>query len=452
MDYSGKGTVISGKIADNGDVTVSNGRVNIPIYQGKYEAGALDWWILHSWSSLGTGNNKTNNYTTYRGPAVTEYDVESRQEHQYKRYEKQDTYRTKYHTTYQGSKWYNCGIFLFTSQWDKYEGNRDNYKIIKQWTTEDKTGTIDILVKSTEWRTSAPFSYAWENKWEAYSTRTTYRYRSRTMTWNEKGGIGYEQVPLNYSLYNKDGTPIGNGVKWELEHKLTPKTGFWFIGRNDADRNEDFSVIQYYIPFTALVEDLKDEISKLNLAFEGEHLYSDVGSMGRDFILEMMALVLKYYGYEVVAGPLGKIASVLFILDVYNLVKDIKTYETLKQAITDLINLSNSSKVLVVTVEKTDKFDIINPPSGEILASSTPSCGQIYATSVLPPMATSSIDIEFATVNKLSYATMKYNVEQANKLNLKLGFHDDKPEYGKISYLYSLNEIFEYMNRFIERI
>lgn len=215
VDYSGQGTVINGKMASDGQAQVSGNYVNVPIYKGKYESAWYDWWIWHGWSDWSTENyyqTKQNDYENYCGETTTEYDVRDRKEYKYRRNESRDVYSTKYYTTYQGSKWYNCWIFLFTSSWSGYGGEKSGYKIVNRYTKSEKSGTKQVTVYDNEWRTSAPWSWAWENKWEAYNSRTTYSYRSREMKWNAYTNIGYEQASRYYSLTSRNGESIDYGI------------------------------------------------------------------------------------------------------------------------------------------------------------------------------------------------------------------------------------------------
>lgn len=260
IDYSGQGTVINGKVARE-PAKISGDKVDVPIYKGKYEAAWYNGWLWHGWSNWSTENyyqTKQNDYETYRGETTTEYNVRERKEYRYKRYETQDVYSTKYYTTYQGTKWYNCWIFLFTSSWSGYGGEKSGYKIVNRYTKSEKSGTKQVMVYDNEWRTSAPWRWAWENKWEAYDSRTTYSYRSREMKWNADTNVGYEQVPLNYSLYNKDGTGIQNGLKWTFVPSISENKGFSGLGASSTSW-----VNVYYITSTEAKQILSDNIEEI---------------------------------------------------------------------------------------------------------------------------------------------------------------------------------------------
>ncbi len=227
VDYSGQGTVINGKLT--GDSAKVNGNnVDIPVYKAAYEPNSgWNWFWNWSWSDWSTSNNKTNDYNTYRGETATEYQVESRQEYKYRRNESRDVYSTKYYTTYQGTKWYNCWIFLFTSDWSGYGGAKSGYKIVNRYTKSEKSGTKQVTVYDNEWKASAPFNWAWENKWEAYTSRTTYRYRSLDMKWSDTAQKTTEQVPLNYSLYDNSGKPIQLGAIWTYNKNISNEKDFY---------------------------------------------------------------------------------------------------------------------------------------------------------------------------------------------------------------------------------
>lgn len=275
LDYSGKGTVFPNNVG-GGSITASGNCVIVPYYRGSYEHGALNWWIWHGWSGWSTSNNKTNDYTTYRGETATEYDVESRTEHQYYAYETQLTYRTRYWTVYQGTEWYNILIPIISSSTSGYGGAKSGYKIVEKYTTQEISGTKQVRVDDSEWRTSKPVKWLLNSTCSTYSTRTTYRYRSRNMDWKANTNPTTTTMNRYYSLYNKDGTPISNGVKWSYLPSLS--------GDPDYDSiilTSNTWIDVYYITSKDLIqlladdmEAIEDSIGKYGLA----NIIFDIGS------------------------------------------------------------------------------------------------------------------------------------------------------------------------------
>ena len=446
IDYSGRGTSIQHAIAKGEDPKVSANDIQIPYYQGQYEAKALDWWWLHSysaWSPSYKDLESKNDPYIYRGERATEYDVQKGTEYLYQRYESRDVYDTKYHTTYQGTKWYNCWIVLFTEKWDGYEGQRANYKVIKRWTTQEKRGTTQVLVQDSTWRTSAPFSWAWENKWSAYSSRTSYRYRSRSLKWNPNSNVQYEKTPMNYALYNKNGEPMYFGLRWELEPLLTKKTGFLFINRNDASISDNTRVIQYYVPYSAILNEFKDDIHDVKDLLMSEHLDDDIGASIGGFAFEGFIALLVKAGCKAATNfsKLGLLVSVIGLYDTFNTKF---TQAKLLEFINVIDSLSASNEVMIITVERTVNYPLYPEENDGVFMASTDmnACG----VCIIPPMITpSNTRVDIVKSKDISYVSMKYDAKRAKNLGIGLGFHDDKPEYGKISYISSYSEILDYI-------
>jgi hypothetical protein len=231
IDYSGQGTELNGEIAP-GQAMVSGNYVNIPIYKGRYDTAwynVNDWWIWHPWSSWSLSNNKTNDYDTYVGKTMTEYDVDSKTENMYYRYNPlltpiwKRTYYTKYETITK-ILFINVKTYNTVSSSDSYPKAVSGKTIVEQWIEESVTGYRGGN-EFTDWRDSAPITLSFwpfnEPSYSVYASRTNYRYRSRTIEWNSKASTTIEQVPLNYSLYNKAGEPINYGAVWTYSQSLS---------------------------------------------------------------------------------------------------------------------------------------------------------------------------------------------------------------------------------------
>lgn len=268
LDYSGTGTVINGDVASEeyATITADGNYVNVPVYKGKYVKGRGASWS--KWSSWSVENIKRNpDFTIYNGSGkATEYEVQSRTEYKYKHLKKTAVYATKYYTKYQGNKWYNRTVTITTSSWDWYPGVKSNYNIVQRYTTRELKNYTYVEEYDTEWRTKAPSLILGDKPWEKYTSRVTYRYRSRTLTWDAKALVSYEQVPSRYSLFDKQGNPINYGIKWSYSQALSQDKDYSFCIPGVYDKY--IHVEEYYIPVAVLLNLLQEKIDITDGAFE----------------------------------------------------------------------------------------------------------------------------------------------------------------------------------------
>lgn len=409
VDYSGQGTVINGKLTRD-PATINGNFVEVPIYKAAYEPNSdWNWFWNWSWSVWATSNNKTNDYDTYRGEKVTEYQVESRQEYKYRRNESRDVYSTKYYTTYQGTKWYNCWIFLFTSDWSGYGGVKSGYKIVNRYTKSEKSGTKQVTVYDNEWKTSAPFNWAWENKWEAYTSRTTYRYRSLDMKWSDTAQKTTEQVPLNYSLYDRDGNTIGNGIKWDINFNITNELDRdWFskyILQADLKLERGYHLTQYYLPQSDYVKAIAEIATNHNADWFRTLLVSGLGAL---------------LG-SIIGGPAGAITSTALVPMLDVLLQQLKNNEIDKFKNTLLEYVAGRDGVVIITTS----YCITDP---------------IYRW----------VDSYFDANNK-GYVSMLFDSNKAKELDMNTIYtsYSDSINYmGDISYIND-NEVLEVVDRYV---
>lgn len=228
IDYSGQGTVIQGDIRD-GVATVSGNYVNVPTYT--YGAYTYSTWdkIWAGWSSWSPSNSKYIGYKGYRYAPENKHivDFESKTEYQYRRWNNKlnPVYKTKYITKYQ-----KCTRVLFVniysyhteSSYYGYPGAKSGYTIYSR-KTERK---IDYYRGGYEyygkWADSKPFTMPWETSWYSYNSRKTYRVKKINSTWDPNWkNESTERVPLNYSIYKSDGSPLYYGAKWTYSKKLS---------------------------------------------------------------------------------------------------------------------------------------------------------------------------------------------------------------------------------------
>jgi hypothetical protein len=307
IDYSGQGTKIDGQIAP-GVATVSGNTVNVPIYRGKYEAGVLDGWWLHSWSNWSIFNNMTNDYYTFRGNTALEYNVESREEHRYRRWDPNlnPVYNTMYHTEYRRVI---LGISFYSteSSWDGYPGPKANHTINARWTTSEIRYYNGGWTDHTGYLTSPPFRWPWEPEYQIYMTRTSYRYRSRTMTWNEQGATTTESVPLRYSLKDRNDVPIQFGIKIVANHTISPRASTSLF--NPTPDNWDYDLTIYYLDTNVLEAQLYHVIMSMHTTdpfiLQLKAMLEITGSS----VFAAIGVLSTYFAKNAVLAGLGAITS-----------------------------------------------------------------------------------------------------------------------------------------------
>lgn len=228
IDYSGKGTVIDGDIRD-GVATINGKYVNVPIYTyGAYTYNTWDeFWA--TWSSWSTSNSKYSGYKGYRYAPENKHivDFESKTEYQYRRWNDKlnPVYKTKYITKYQ-----KCTKVLFVNvytyhteySYSGYPGAKSGYTIYSRRTER----VLDYYRGGYEyygaWSDSKPFTMPWETSWSSYKSRKTYRVKKIDCTWDpDWKNESTELVPLNYSIYKSDGSPMYYGAKWTYSKYLS---------------------------------------------------------------------------------------------------------------------------------------------------------------------------------------------------------------------------------------
>lgn len=230
--------------------------------QGKYENQVFltNDWIFHSWSDWDTTNNRTNNYYTYRGNSITEYNVESNLQVNYKRWDPElnPTVGILYVTKYQGNRWYNFFITKTESSTTGYPGSITNFDIINQYTepyTVEYNGGYEYNYDCQDNQPSSNTGYPWI----AYQTRTVYRYKYRTITWNEEAYSITETVPMNYSFTDSSNNNLGI-IKWSLVKEIS--------NYEDPSDAVNINFDQYFIAGYSLIElleiavedDVEDEL------------------------------------------------------------------------------------------------------------------------------------------------------------------------------------------------
>jgi hypothetical protein len=396
IDYSGQGTVIESPLRD-GVSTISGDYLNVPTYKGKYENQQVlvnDWW-LHSWSSWSTTNNRTNDYYTYRGESITEYDVESKDQSMYKRYdpEKYPVYTKYYVTEYIGNKWYN--FFLTTSRASTvaYPGAIDNYDITNRYTELRVTSYNGGYEYDYTWRDSKPSSNT-GYEWISWSNRTVYRYRSRTITWNETAINSTERVPLKYSFNDLEGNSLGI-IKLTLNKKISEYEDISNVVSNNLD--------QYFITSESIidlliehVEDIDDQVTQMG--------FQDLG----DLIIYVLEIGITASLPPELAKYIGPILFALEYID--NLIITKMALNQVNTMQDFLFELNNSNNIGVIN------FTTIEVNTG-------------YGYDISYYLTTDIVDLD--------YVSMRYDYNDVGNLLMDL----DGNNYGIVKYDISLDEI-----------
>ena len=362
--------------------------------------------MWHPWSGWSTYNNKTNDYETYRGDRVSEYNVQSRTEYKYKKYneKKVPVYCKKYYTEYVKWVWF-VPFYHTVSSWESYPGSKSGYSINNRYTKYEikyYNGGYDY----TNWITNTSYY-----DWERIYSRESYRYRERTITWNPNTNQGTEYVPLNYSLYDRNEQPIGAGIKWhygDIEEKyMTQKT------RNatetlldDKKPNErNLEIFQYYITS----KDIKIEIRN-NLINSLYHLQNE----DLKIIIDTLSDELTDAGITWLAKKVG--LSFLASIDI-----GIITY--IKASA-----ISNDSKELIIYLANINSNIENDKPLLLNFAYNT--------NRVILPYKKLRLTYEY---NK-DYVSLLYNYQFAFDNNLEYYIPNGAKAFGTISYL-SENEL-----------
>lgn len=261
VDYSGQGTRIDYNLREQAATESSSGNyLYVPVYKGKYENQQVlvNDWMFHSWSSWSTSNNKTNDYNNYRGESITEYDVQSKVQYKYRRWDDEKTplYTTYYVTKYKGSHWYDSFLTKTVRSTYRYPGALSGWTITDRYTEREITDYKGGYDYYSGWRDSAPFSPL--DPWSSYTSRTVYRYRARTIEWNENANPGIESTPMKYSFNDRTGNPIDYGIKIVSNATISPNASTGLF--NPAPDDWNYDVTTYYLNTDVLEQELHHAI------------------------------------------------------------------------------------------------------------------------------------------------------------------------------------------------
>lgn len=392
VDYSGQGTIIE-KTIRNSQAYNDSSYAYIPTYGARYENQKIliNDWYLHSWSSWSTKNNRTNNYDDYRGESIIEYDVQSKKQYQYKVWDPEMgvLVGTMYVTKYKGSKWYNSFLTKTIESTEGYPGNISNYKIVDQYIYGYVKGYEGGYINDYTWHDDAP-----SGSDKILNTRTVYRYRSRTITWNNKAYSSIETVPLNYSFSDVSGNSLGI-IKWELMKEVS--------NYEDTASSVNVSYYQYFIKSTDIIDLLETAIEKKVEDALMQTTFSDFG----DIVLYAIGSGVTYVN-PTLGGAIGLATFVIDYIDssiIYKMAaNEINTIQ-------DFIDELQSSKETAVIS----------------FANITVNTGNMYSETLI--YQTDSVNIDYVSMN------YKNNQISNNLVNF------EGNNYGKISYLTSIDEV-----------
>jgi len=261
VDYLMQGTIVDKPLRD-GVATNNSMFTYLPTWTGKYENQKflINDWYLYSWSQWATTNNRNNDYYTERGDSIIEYDVESKTQYQYKVWNPEQGVEIgkMYVTTYKGNRWYNSFITKTKESEISYPGSIDNYNITGHSTYYFEKGHIGGYVNDYTWHDSAPTGNDL-----VLNTRTVYRYRARTITWNPTYSGSAETTPLKYSLYDTDGNPYEGVVKWSFASIISEHKNISVNSYSDL-----LAVNQYYFTAYEVIRMFEQDLELLENTYQ----------------------------------------------------------------------------------------------------------------------------------------------------------------------------------------
>ena len=442
IDYSGNGTIITRPIdtiaceIESTQPYKVNSELSIPVYYGKYKEG--NWWDWtfdsRSWSDWSPTRKRENiDYYAYRGETTLEYQIEERKEYRFCRKVLKPKYKYKYVTWFRGSKWWNSLITYFVTDDYKYHRAPANFYVYDRY----KTSIIEYnLVTEYDytWRTNANDLSFLGIGYEKWDERLAYRYRFRTTSWNEMGYQGRENVPLYHSLYNKDGTPIKQGIMLESDIDLSGS----YVGSEESSKSDFYKTKCFYIP-TSLIEDKIIYDIVLNHT-DSDQISTDayIGLMiGGHTLSGILKLLVKKYSTSAILKSLGSISTAFaYFIDFLSLANQ-QSKANKKREIKKFLNI----------LEQIDDYNLLSVsysyynPVGITFVSKIPS--HSLSTSLVDRKDTHSDDVEYISMDF-------FDNKKANSNNYipYYQFDDCKSYYGRISYMEDFSNLYETAERY----
>lgn len=442
IDYSGKGTVIDGDIRD-GVATVNGDYVNVPIYT--YGAYTYDTWdeFWATWSSWSTSNSKYSGYKGYRYAPENKHivDFESKTEYQYRRWNDKlnPVYKTKYITKYQ-----KCTKVLFVNvytyhteySYSGYPGAKSGYTIYSRRTER----VLDYYRGGYEyygaWSDSKPFTMPWETSWTSYNSRKTYRVKKIDCTWDpDWKNESTERVPLNYSLYNHDGSPMAYGIMVQANPTISENLGTNFLNPTSDDRN--YKTTYFY--FTT--ESLKNELERAFLnskATDPVTLYIQALLQSSTATVSVaIGLAAEKFSESAVIAALGSactyISAIILPFAITNIVLQLEKEAKFTEFTEELKRLDEYK---IYAVEFTRYYDLDSTMHVEL--DSTMYSSHSNSSISLPSyyMETALLDKKSTSSDDITYVSAK--ILNNKKLNSEFDvFYDscDLDYYGDVTYI-----------------
>lgn len=423
IDYSGQGSVIEGNIRE-GVATVSGNFVNVPTYTyGSYTYNTWDeFWA--TWSSCSPSNSKYSGYKGYRYAPENKYivDFESKTEYQFRRWNNKlnPVYKTKYITEYQ-----KCTKILFVnvytyhteSSYSGYPGLKSGYTIYSRRTEREIDYYRGRYEYYGKWADSRPFTMPWETSWSSYNSRKTYRVKKIDSTWDPNWKNDYiEQVPLNYSLYEKNSnTPIGYGIKFTTNIGISEEYNRTAIQKlaSPIPFEKQYKITQYYITSDVLMARITKEI--YNNRSSDPAFIQWIHDNGGKITWSLIIKAIEKFGSKAVAKTLGSYMAI------------ITASGTLFDALLEDMKASELDKMFKVAneMDRNNAILVIN------------SCYYIGISSNTFPMTI----MDMASVPNVKSVSCKYNTTLAKQLGFRWTYPADLDFLGEISYISNEDEL-----------
>ena len=445
-DYSGRGTIINRPLDSIACKDPSSApyewdsKLSIPVFYGKYDESNWFNWTFDSspWSDWSPSNKRTNYASNiYRGDSALEYQVEERKEYRYCHDVQKAKYKTRYVTWFRGSKWWNCLITYFVTDDHRYQSAPANFYVSNRYTTSVYDGTYTQTEYDYTWRTSPIGLGFFGAGYRSWDSRTAYRFRHRTVKWNERGYSGREDIPLYYSLYNRDGSNIKNGIMLESDTDLSGA----YRSSDDSIKSDHYKTKCFYIPTSLISEKIiydillnhtdSDQISTAAYA-----IISSGSGVGLSAMFKMLAKIFKK---SAIIKSLGNISPAFAIA---SLLLNIANYQAQKNKKLEIDKFAN-------ILEHIDDYNLLSvsysckTPPGVMFVSMIPE--HSLSTNLVDKKNTSSDDIKY-----ISMDFFKNRAADGENFIPYLQFDDCESYYGRISYMDDFSNLYDACQRFFQ--
>ena len=274
-----------------------------------------------------------------------------------------------------------------------------------------------------------------DGKVEVYNTRTTYRYRSRTLKWNSKASVTTEQVPLNYALKDRQGQSIGYGIHLKSVADFSPHYKSGLFGTRWDDLNYSFDY--YYLNVDAMQSNLLMAILKSQGTDEVTMLLKTLIQGGTMSVSKLLSLVaLRYPKNQVLKalGDTGVMTNFVFLpATIANIALQVGKGFSYNELVETLEQMEEYEYVVICFSEYSDR----------------------YSASAAPPLYEMDIrlvDRKDTQLDNISSISMRFtdNKEVNGTLTDDYETIYDLEYFGEISYVYDMDLLEKQVKTYFE--